>query len=315
MGWEQRHGRLYLYRNRRVDGRPRKEYLAPTDPFGFGEEQAYLLGRLLKREARVRELRREAREHYRERLAGLLAALDLANAELRTVAEATLVAFGYHRHHRGDWRKMRSELKWLKSELGRLKEILARSKPLVDHSAPDGDFEAVELFAKARSGDEAAKENVRILILARGWVDRIGDLGEQSTRHLVRRAAGRDPVWVAAITEKAEALRRELLGDNPTALEGILARRVVNSWVMTHALELELSLRLPSDPSSRRDLDRALTRAQKRLTDAARELTRVRCLNLPVVFAQVNVVGPPNPPQLPVHVVPDVVGLSASKTA
>jgi hypothetical protein len=156
----------------------------------------------------------------------------------------------------------------------------------------------VELFAKARGGDEAAKEQVRSLILTRGWVDRIGDLGEQATRRLVRRAAGRDPVWVAAIIEKAEAIRRELIGDNPTILDEILAQRVVNGWIATHALELELALRPPSDPASRRDLDRALSQAQKRLTDAARELARVRRLRLPVVVAQVNVIGSPNPPQI-----------------
>lgn len=35
MGWELRHGgRWYLYRNRRVNGRPVKEYLAAEGAFG-----------------------------------------------------------------------------------------------------------------------------------------------------------------------------------------------------------------------------------------------------------------------------------------
>ena len=37
MGWELRHGRRYLYRNRRVNGKPVKEYVAADDLFGFGE--------------------------------------------------------------------------------------------------------------------------------------------------------------------------------------------------------------------------------------------------------------------------------------
>ena len=38
MGWETRHnGRRYLYRNRRVNGKPVKEYLAADDRFGRGE--------------------------------------------------------------------------------------------------------------------------------------------------------------------------------------------------------------------------------------------------------------------------------------
>jgi hypothetical protein len=288
---------LYLYRNHRVGGQPLKEYLAPDDPFGFGEEQAYLLGRLLKREARVRELRRQARERLRERIAGLLDSLDATNADLRTAVEGTLAAIGYHRHHRGEWR-MRRELKDLATQIGRLEEAVAKRKPLVNYTAPVDDAEAVEAFAKARAGDEAAKQAVRKLIVSRNWSNWLGDLGRQATYHLIWRAAAGDPVWVAGITEKAETLRRELLGEKPTVLDELLARRVVNGWIAMHALELELTLRPPSDPSSRRDLDRALTRAQKRLIDATRELARVRRLRLPIVLTQVNVVGRPDPPQI-----------------
>lgn len=36
MGWEIRHnGRMYLYRNLRVDGKPVKEYVTADGPFGF----------------------------------------------------------------------------------------------------------------------------------------------------------------------------------------------------------------------------------------------------------------------------------------
>jgi hypothetical protein len=88
-------------------------------------------------------------------------------------------------------------------------------------------------------------------------------------------------------------------------LEELLVRQVVNGWIATHALELELTIRPPLDPKSREYLDRALTRAQKRMTDAARELARVRRLALPVVLTQINVadkqlVGTPTaPPGLP----------------
>ena len=112
------------------------------------------------------------------------------------------------------------------------------------------------------------------------------------TRQLIRAAAGADPVWVAGITEKADALRRELLGPNPSALDDLLARRVVNGWVAVHALELELAVRPPSDRRSRDYIDRALTRAQKRMTDAARELTRVRRLVLPPVLTRVAAPAP-----------------------
>ena len=100
-------------------------------------------------------------------------------------------------------------------------------------------------------------------------------------------------MWEAGITEKANAVRRELLGPNPSALDDLLARRVVNGWVAVHAVELELAVRTPTDRRAREFLDRALTRAQKRMTDAAREFARVRRLALPAVLSRVAVATPP----------------------
>ena len=79
------------------------------------------------------------------------------------------------------------------------------------------------------------------------------------------------------------------LGENPTVLEELLVRRVTNGWVTVHALELELTLRVPSDARDRAHLDAALTRAQKRYTEAIRELARVRKLQAPAIRAQLNV--------------------------
>jgi hypothetical protein len=111
MGWELRHGdKWYLYRNRRVNGKPVKEYLAAeNDRFGFGDLMAHGLRRLQTRHGKLGGLGRKQRAERREKIDGLLAAGASANAELRTVAEGVLYAIGYHRHHRGEWR-MRREL-------------------------------------------------------------------------------------------------------------------------------------------------------------------------------------------------------------
>lgn len=286
MGWEERDGRRYLYRNRRVNGKPVKEYLAAADRFGFGDVMADDLARLLRREAKVRALERQAAAAFRGRIDGLLAAAGAANAALRAVAEGLLVAVGFHNHNRGEWR-MKRELRQLADQIDRLKAASEKPVPMVHFHAPAGESEAIDLFAKARAGDAAAAEKVRELIAARGWVEWIGDLGRQATRQLIRAATGADPVWIAGVTEKANALRQELLGPNPSALDDLLARRVVNGWVAVHALELELAVRTPTDRRARDFLDRALTRAQKRMTDAAREFARVRRLALPAVLTRV----------------------------
>jgi hypothetical protein len=94
-----------------------------------------------------------------------------------------------------------------------------------------------------------------------------------------------------------------LLGATPTVLERLLARRVVNGWLLVHTLELELTLRPPSDTRDRAHLDATLSRAQKRYTEAIRELARVRRLQAPQILAQLNVAAAqtvvnaaPNPP-------------------
>ncbi len=287
MGWELRHGRRYLYRNRRVNGRPVKEYLAADDRFGFGELMAHDLDRLLRRQAKLRRLTRQARAECRQRIDGLLADAASANAELRAAADGLLVALGYRRHNRGEWR-MRRELKGLRAAIDALQKQTVGPRPVVKYDAPADDAEAVELFAKARAGDEQALGRLAALIRERKWVDWLGDLGRQATRQLVCKASGGDPAWEEGITLKANALHHELLGPDPTVLERLLIRRVVNGWLATHSLELEFTIRPPLDARDRAHLDAALTRAQKRYTEAIRELARVRRLQAPAILAQLN---------------------------
>lgn len=86
MGWERRHGdRLYLYRNRRVNGRRVKAYLAAPGPGGV------LLGLQLRINqdlaANERERRREERQVVRDRADSLLRETDETNDTLRAVVE------------------------------------------------------------------------------------------------------------------------------------------------------------------------------------------------------------------------------------
>src|SRR5688572_6169249 len=130
MGWELRDGRRYLYRNRRVNGRPVKEYLAADDRFGFGALMADDLERLRRRYAKVRRLTQTRRAEYRDRIDGLLADAAAANAELRTATDGLLTALGYHRHNRGEWR-MRREMMTRKTLMEALKPKNDGPNPLV----------------------------------------------------------------------------------------------------------------------------------------------------------------------------------------
>ena len=194
---------------------------------------------------------------------------------------------------------MRRVLKDLAARIQALQADRDRPKPAVRFAAPTGDAEAADLFAKARAGDAAVQASLRGFIATRGWTDWLGDLGEQATRQVVKRAGGGDPVWAAGVRLKAEQMLRDLAGPNPTVIESLLARRVVNGWVATHALELDLAVREPADRRTRDLIDKMISRAQRRMSDAARDLARVRRLALPDVFARVAIPSAVPAPALP----------------
>ncbi|MFO0847297.1 MAG: hypothetical protein U0871_01880 [Gemmataceae bacterium] len=277
MGWVTRpNGRRYLYRSRRVGGRVVTEYLAADGTAG---------GKLLALEWEAYRLRRVrsrlAQQRADARLGKRLARLERLAADdtLRVVAHGLLTALGFHRPKRGVWRMRRG--------YNPLAALLAPNPgPQLNYTAPADDTEAVALFAAARAGDKDAVDKLPALIRDRGWVRWIGDLARQATFQLIDRVARGDPVLRAGLDAKVAALWAELAGPAPTVLEEVLVRRVVNGWVLTHAVELELAL--TDDPRAQVRLDKLLGRSQRRLAEAVRELARVRRLQAPALLAKLQ---------------------------
>ena len=61
-----------------------------------------------------------------------------------------------------------------------------------------------------------------------------------------------DPVWRAGLIREANRVLDELLGESPTVLERLLARRVQVAWLTVAWLELESAGRPPRDPGALR---------------------------------------------------------------
>lgn len=101
MAWEKRaRGTRYYTRSRRVGGRVVREYLGAGS---FAEA-------LARQDATAQERRRaQATEEQRLRDsdATLAALVDDLIAGTDALAAATLVLAGYHRYHRGEWRRRR----------------------------------------------------------------------------------------------------------------------------------------------------------------------------------------------------------------
>ena len=99
--WERRErGGLYYTRSRKVNGQVIREYV------GGG-----VLGELVARmDAADRQRRQQEKAAWREErdcleeLAGLV---DELCQDVETLAQATLLAAGFRRHNRGEWRRKR----------------------------------------------------------------------------------------------------------------------------------------------------------------------------------------------------------------
>jgi hypothetical protein len=100
MGWKTVNGRRYYYRSKRVGGRVVTQYIG-------GDRSAELIAKLDdagRAQARLAYLdERDDRNALDDEERAIA---EWCNA-VETVARAAIQAAGYHRHHRGEWRKRR----------------------------------------------------------------------------------------------------------------------------------------------------------------------------------------------------------------
>ena len=97
MGWER--GRYYT-RSRKVGGRVVREYIGCG---AFGS----LAAQLDEVERHRRQTEAEQTRRLKADLAERDAPLDALAADCDLLVRGTLLAAGYRRHHRGEWRKKR----------------------------------------------------------------------------------------------------------------------------------------------------------------------------------------------------------------
>ena len=101
--WERRErGGLYYTRSRKEGGRVVREYVG-------GGVLGELAARLDAEVRRRRDEERASRREERERLEALAAPLEELCEAAEVIARAALLASGYHRHNRGEWRKRRGQ--------------------------------------------------------------------------------------------------------------------------------------------------------------------------------------------------------------
>lgn len=100
MGWKQINGRSYYYRSVREAGRTRTEYV------GTGEV-AGLIAQLDLGLRAGRAIERAEREAERERIESEDREVAEWFDRVESVARVAMLTAGFHRHHRGEWRRRR----------------------------------------------------------------------------------------------------------------------------------------------------------------------------------------------------------------
>ncbi len=105
MGWERRkRGGLYYTRSRKVRGRVVREYV------GGGLLGQFAAASDAERRAEVKA-RAEAWHAERAHLESADISMDMFFEASEAAARGSLLLAGYHRHHRGEWRKHRGEMR------------------------------------------------------------------------------------------------------------------------------------------------------------------------------------------------------------
>jgi hypothetical protein len=148
----------------------------------------------------------------------------------------------------------------------------------------------VALVVRVEGGDRLALRELRAMFAAHPDAA-VGMFDPARTLHgdLVRRVCDADNLlFPEMVVARAEALRRELEGESPTALERLLCERVVTCWLTLHFLEIRAPDAGMGAAAAREQHDKIMSRAHDRYASAALALARVR-RRLRLEVQQINV--------------------------
>jgi hypothetical protein len=275
MPWE----RGNYYRCVRVNGKPRRQYV------GRGEvgRLAETIDRIMRLEREIVASERAARLASIDRLARPPAAQERLHEAAATVARTALLLAGFRQHKRGEQR--RAMAKNVPAEL----TTNLSNTPIV--LPPD--LDAGEVLAALREClGGGGKQHVALIrkLLAHNPANALGMCGEPARvaqQRLIQVYADDNVLLAEAARHRLEALRRDLLGPAPTAIERLLVEAVVTADLHHHTLESVYAGKLAAGGMTLEvslHFQRCLCLSQKRLNAAARNLAQVRRLALPVLL-------------------------------
>jgi hypothetical protein len=138
------------------------------------------------------------------------------------------------------------------------------------HRAEQGDYSVLAKLRAALDGDR------------RLW-DHYGDLGAQATGALIKLAAGPNVLLAESLLRKLTALKDELAGPSPSALDRLLAERAVATWLQANYYDGLMAQAAGADEARSRMLQRQQDAAHRRHLAALKTLAVVGKLLKPAV--------------------------------
>ena len=160
------------------------------------------------------------------------------------------------------------------------------------------------LSDKAKGGDKDARRELRKAVRESSpeVIAQASSFAQHSEQLLVETMAAGKPLLAEGLAARAELMRQEIAGDNPTPLEVLLAERVVAYWLLLTFLEGTINANYSEKGKAHRVSMRFVMQIVKwqesvhrKYLSSIRELTQVRKLqsNTPSiqVNTQVNLLG------------------------
>lgn len=247
MAWEHRRGGgRYYTQSRRVNGRVRRVY------WGKGPiaEKVAEGDALLQRQ---REDRRQGQRAEAEAIRQTEQQFQYVSQICRRLVQDTLESAGFHRHHRGEWRRRRM------------------STPQ-EASAGRDSTKVVESGPQAANTNQAARTHLNFL--------------ERLIEKQLLWLYDKQPTIISGVRTQLAQLRAELLGPNPTIPERVLVEQILLAWLMTAEADVVVS-QTRNDLAFREQFQRFGERANRRLLASVKAFAQLRHLRRPAV--QVNI--------------------------
>jgi hypothetical protein len=153
------------------------------------------------------------------------------------------------------------------------------------------------LSERAQTGDAQARRELREALdkTSPQLIDEATDFTRLTQRIVIKTISGSDRLMQEALPRRLEAMRREIGGENCTALEQLLVHRVVSLWLVVEVLDVLMSGQLQrgkdikhASPAYMKHIFRWQESVNRRFLSSIRELSHLRKLQSNVPGIQHN---------------------------